>query len=62
MKKQLLTVACLSLVFSLFLITYLMVWLSGEYDDNQYTDTYRVFVTCGLALSYCTLKAEEKEI
>lgn len=62
MKKQLLTVACLSLVFSLFLVTYLMVWLSDEYDDNQYTDTYRVFVTCGLALSYCTLKAEEKEI
>lgn len=37
-----------------------MVWLSGEFDDSQYVDTYRVFVTCGLALSYFTLKMEVK--
>lgn len=35
-----------------------MVWLSGDYDNSQYIDTYRVFVTCGLALSYCEFKQE----
>ena len=58
MKKQLVLIGCLSLLFSLFLIAYLMVWLSGDYDDSRYVDTYRVFVTCGLALSYCELKQE----
>jgi hypothetical protein len=39
-----------------------MVWLSNEFDDCQYVDTYRVFVSGGLAFSYVTLKIKEKEI
>jgi hypothetical protein len=39
-----------------------MVWLSGDFDDSQYVDTYRVFVSGGLVLSYVTLKIKEKEI
>lgn len=61
MKKQLLLIACLSALFSLFLIAYLMVWLSGKYDNSRYTDTYRVFVTCGLVLSYWATEIEEKK-
>ena len=33
-----------------------MVWLSGEFDDNQYVDTYRVLVSGGVVLSYQALK------
>ena len=62
MNKQKLFIAFLSLLSSLFLIAYLMVWLSNEFDDCQYVDTYRVFVSGGLALSYVTLKIKEKEI
>lgn len=62
MKKQLLLIACLSTLFSLFLIAYLMVWLSDKYDNGQYTDTYRVFVTCGLVLSYWATRIEEQHI
>ena len=62
MNKQRFSIAFLSLLFSLFLIAYLMVWLSGDFDDSQYVDTYRVFVNGGLALSYVTLKIKEKEI
>jgi len=54
-----LSIASLSLLFSLFLIAYLMVWLSGDYDDSQYIDSYRVFVTSGLVLSYFSLKKSE---
>ena len=54
-----LSIASLSLLFSLFLIAYLMVWLSGDYDDSQYIDSYRVFVTSGLVLSYFSLKKFE---
>ncbi len=53
-------VALLSILFSLFLIGYLLVWFSGDFDNLQYTDTYRVFVTCGLALSYVAMKEVEK--
>lgn len=59
MNKQMLSIASLSLLFSLFLIAYLMVWLSGDYDDSQYIDSYRVFVTSGLVLSYFSLKKFE---
>ena len=59
MNKQMLSMASLSLLFSLFLIAYLMVWLSGDYDGNQYIDCYRVFVTGGLVLSYFALKKFE---
>ncbi len=62
MNKQKFSIAFLSLLFSLFLIAYLMVWLSGDFDDSQYVDTYRVFVSGGLVLSYVTLKIKEKEI
>ncbi len=62
MNKQKFSIAFLSLLFSLFLIAYLMVWLSGDFDDSQYVDTYRVFVSGGLVLSYVTVKIKEKEI
>ncbi len=52
--------ALLSMLFSLFLIGYLLVWFSGDYDNLQYTDTYRVFVTFGLAFSYVSMKKMER--
>lgn len=62
MNKQLLIIMCLSILFAFFLIAYLMVWLSGDYDDSQYKDTYRVLVSGGLVLSYYALKITEEEI
>ncbi len=62
MKKKMISIALVSIVFTLFLIAYLLVWLSGEYNNMQYTDTYRVFATGGLALSYVTLKKMEDEL
>lgn len=59
MDKQVSSIASLSLLFSIFLIAYLMVWLSGDYDGSQYIDSYRVFVTSGLVLSYFALKKFE---
>ncbi len=56
MAKKIIAIVCLSILFSLFLIAYLMVWLSGEFDDNQYVDTYRVLVSGGVVLSYQALK------
>ena len=56
MAKKIIAIVCLSILFSLFLIAYLMVWLSGEFDDNQYVDTYRVLVSGGVVLSYQSLK------
>jgi hypothetical protein len=56
MAKKMIAIVCLSILFSLFLIAYLMVWLSGEFDDNQYVDTYRVLVSGGVVLSYQALK------
>ena len=61
MNKQLLIIMCLSILFAFFLIAYLMVWLSGYFDDSQYVDTYRVFVSGGLVLSYYALKITEEE-
>ncbi len=61
MNKQLLIIMCLSILFAFFLIAYLMVWLSGDFDDSQYVDTYRVFVSGGLVLSYYALKIAEEE-
>ncbi len=58
-KSQMVSIAILALLFSLFLIAYLLVWLSGEFDNSQYIDTYRVFVTGGLVLSYVALKKLE---
>ena len=62
MNKQLLIIMCLSILFAFFLIAYLMVWLSGDFDDSQYVDTYRVFVSGGLVLSYYALKITEEDI
>ena len=62
MNKQLLIIMCLSILFAFFLIAYLMVWLSGDFDDSQYVDTYRVFVSGGLVLSYSALKITEEDI
>jgi hypothetical protein len=62
MNKQLLIIMCLSILFAFFLIAYLMVWLSGDFDDSQYVDTYRVFVSGGLVLSYNALKITEEDI
>ncbi len=59
MKKKMISIALVSIVFTLFLIAYLLVWLSREFDNKQYIDTYRVFVTGGLVLSYVTLKKME---
>ena len=59
MKKQLFSIASLSLLFSLFLIAYLMVWLSGDFDDSKYVDCYREFVSGGLVLSYFAIKKVE---
>ena len=56
MIKRMLIIIGLSVLFSAFLIAYLMVWLSGNFDDSQYVDTYRVFVSGGLVLSYSALK------
>jgi len=56
MAKKMIAIVCLSILFSLFLIAYLMVWLSGEFDDSQYVDTYRVLVSGGVVLSYQALK------
>ena len=61
MNKQLLIIMCLSILFAFFLIAYLMVWLSGDFGDSQYVDTYRVFVSGGLVLSYYALKITEEE-
>jgi len=58
--KRFILITCLSVLTLLFLIAYLLVWFSGDYDESQYIDTYRVFVTCGLALSFCTLRMEVK--
>ena len=62
MNKQLLIIMCLSILFAFFLIAYLMVWLSGDFDDSQYVDTYRVFVSGGLVLSYSALKITVEDI
>ncbi len=62
MNKRLLIISCLSILFAFFLIAYLMVWLSGDFDDSQYKDTYRVLVSGGLVLSYYALKITEEEI
>lgn len=62
MNKRLLIISCLSILFAFFLIAYLMVWLSGDFDDSQYKDTYRVLVSGGLVLSYYVLKITEEEI
>jgi hypothetical protein len=56
MAKKMIAIVCLSILFSLFLIAYLMVWLSGEFDDSLYVDTYRVLVSGGVVLSYQALK------
>ena len=62
MNKRLLIISCLSILFAFFLIAYLMVWLSGDFDDSQYKDTYRVLVSGGLVLSYNALKITEEDI
>jgi hypothetical protein len=62
MNKQLLIIMCLSILFAFFLMAYLMVWLSGDFDDSQYVDTYRVLVSGGLVLSYNALKITEEDI
>ena len=60
--KQMIIIACLSLLLSFFIITYLMVWLSGDFDDSQYVDCYRVFVSAAVGFTYYELKRVEKEI
>jgi len=62
MIKRMLIIIGLSVLFSAFLIAYLMVWLSGNFDDSQYVDTYRVFVSGGLVLSYSALKITVEDI
>lgn len=51
----------LSLLKSLFLIAYLLVWLSPEFDTWQYIDCLRVFVTAEMVLSaYACRIVEER--
>ena len=56
MNKQILLIAGLSLLFSLFMIAYLMVWLSGVVDDSQYIDCYRVLVSAGAGFTFYEIK------
>ncbi len=60
MYKQILSIASLSVLFSVFLIAYLLVWLSGDFDDSQYVDTYRVLVSAGVGFTFYELKRVEK--
>ena len=60
MDKQVLSMASLSLLFSVFLMVYLLVWLSGYFDDSQYVDTYRVLVSAGVGFTFYELKRVEK--
>ena len=62
MKKQMIIIACLSLLLSIFLIAYLLVWLSGDFDDSQYVDSYRVIVSAGVGFTYYELKRAVNEI
>ncbi len=59
MVRDKIYIAIASTVVVLFVIAYLMVWLSSCFDDSQYVDCYRAFVSGGLALSY---KANKKLI
>lgn len=52
----------LSLLKSLFLIAYLLIWLSGEFDTWQYIDCLRVFVTVGMVLSAYAYKIVEEDL
>lgn len=52
MVRDKIYIAIASTVVVLFVIAYLIVWLSGCFDDSQYVDCYRAFVSGGLALSY----------
>lgn len=56
MNKQMLQIVGLSLLFSLFLIAYLMVWLSGVVDEGKYVDCYRVLVSAGVGFTFYELK------
>ena len=52
----------LSALKSLFLMAYLLVWLSGEFDTWQYIDSLRVFVTAGMVLSAYAYKIVEEDL
>lgn len=54
--------AGLSLLFSLFLIAYLMVWLSRVVDESKYVDCYRVLVSAGVGFTFYKLKKVLKEL
>lgn len=52
MDRHKINVAIASAIFALFVIAYLVVWLSGYFDNSQYVDCYRIFVSSGIVLSY----------
>lgn len=52
MNRHTINVAIVSTVFVLFVIAYLVVWFSGYFDNSQYVDCYRIFVSSGIVLSY----------
>ena len=57
-----LSIAGLSLLFSVFLIAYLMVWLLGDFDNSQYVDCYRELVSAGAGFTYYELKRVGKRL
>lgn len=50
------------MLFSLFLIAYLMVWLSRVVDESKYVDCYRVLVSAGVGFTFYKLKKVLKEL
>lgn len=52
MDRHKINVAIASAIFVLFVISYLVVWFSGCFDNSQYVDCYRIFVSSGIVLSY----------
>ena len=61
-KTSIVLLIFLSSLESLFLIAYLLVWLSGEFDTWQYIDCLRVFVTAGMVLSAYAYKIVEEDL
>jgi hypothetical protein len=61
-KTSIVLLIFLSSLESFFLIAYLLVWLSGEFDTWQYIDCLRVFVTAGMVLSAYAYKIVEEDL
>ena len=51
MNRRLRYLVIASALFTIFLIAYIIVWLSGDFDNSQYADYCQAFVNGALALS-----------